>query len=81
MRQLTLTVSAAAFDQLDAQAKARGTSPARLAAEALEREFHVAVPAAPPARRLEDRFGSIDLGAPTGTDNESIDRDLAEVYS
>ncbi len=29
---------------------------------------------------LEDLFGSVSLGHPTGADNESIDRDLAREY-
>ena len=33
-----------------------------------------------PDYRLRSHFGSVDLGAPTGTDNEQIDADLARVY-
>lgn len=29
---------------------------------------------------LRELFGSVDLGYPTGTENESIDRDLAREY-
>ncbi len=31
-------------------------------------------------RRFEQYIGSVDLGRPTGTDNEGIDRDLAREY-
>lgn len=31
--------------------------------------------------RLEDLFGSVSLGHPTGADNETIDRDLAQEYA
>jgi hypothetical protein len=31
--------------------------------------------------RLQRHFGAIDLGSPTGADNESIDVDLAREYS
>lgn len=34
-----------------------------------------------PEGGLEEMFGSVDLGYATGTDNESIDRDLAEEYA
>lgn len=30
---------------------------------------------------LEELFGSVSLGHPTGADNESIDRDLARAYA
>jgi hypothetical protein len=30
---------------------------------------------------LRRHFGSVDLGHPTGTDNENIDADLARAYS
>ncbi|MDQ3685130.1 MAG: antitoxin family protein [Acidobacteriota bacterium] len=30
---------------------------------------------------LRELFGSVDLGYPTGADNESIDRDLAREYA
>ena len=30
---------------------------------------------------LRELFGSVDLGHPTGADNESIDRDLARSYA
>lgn len=31
--------------------------------------------------RFERHFGAVDLGHPTGTDNEQIDADLATAYS
>src|SRR5687768_8641093 len=31
-------------------------------------------------RRFERHFGAVDLGYPTGADNESIDADLAREY-
>lgn len=34
-----------------------------------------------PRRSLRELFGSVDLGHPTGTDNESIDADLAREYA
>lgn len=30
--------------------------------------------------RLQQHFGAVNLGYPTGTDNESIDTDLAREY-
>lgn len=32
-------------------------------------------------KKLSDLFGSVSLGYPTGTDNESIDADLAREYA
>ncbi len=32
-------------------------------------------------RRLRHHFGEVDLGAPLGADNETIDRDLAREYA
>ena len=82
VRQLTLRVSAAVFDELQSRAEARGTSAAKLAQVALETEFRpTPLHLAATGRRLEDHFGVIDLGAPTGADNEAIDRDLAAIYA
>lgn len=40
---------------------------------------HISGEASP--RRLSELFGSVDLGHPTGADNESIDADLAREYA
>lgn len=43
----------------------------------------IQMPAASQGSRgtLRELFGSVDLGSPTGADNESIDTDLAREYA
>jgi len=38
-------------------------------------------PGKAPRGSLRELFGSVDLGYPTGSDNETIDADLAREYS
>jgi hypothetical protein len=77
-----------AFTALQQLALATGRTPSEEAAAALEQKFR---PAAVPAGtngndgsdespRIEDFFGSIDMGYPIGIDNEQIDADLAREY-
>ncbi len=86
-RTLTLELSDEAFRALRRRADADGTSPERTASAALERQLTEApsspvVADAQAARsRFESHFGEIDLGHPTGTDNDRIDADLAAFYS
>lgn len=49
------------------RAELKGGPPSKAAAEARE--------------RFERHIGAIDLGQPTGADNESIDADLAREYA
>jgi hypothetical protein len=70
----------------------QGTSPAELAAVSLQRQFGAANAPCSGLRsgesekqaareRFEQHFGEVDLGYPTGADNESIDADLAREYA
>lgn len=47
---------------------------------ALRRQARQQNPGAVESGRFESLFGSIDQGRPTGTDNETIDADLAREY-
>ncbi len=86
-RTLTLELSDQAYAALRRQAEAARTSPVHLAAASLERQFGVSDSPRTEAdkqaarERCERHFGEIDLGYPTGADNESIDGDLAREYS
>jgi hypothetical protein len=54
-----------------------GTTPERLVAAWVRSRL----PRRPaPPGRLEQLFGSADVGHPTGIDNDAIDADLARVY-
>jgi hypothetical protein len=86
---LTLEVNDQVYESIRQQAEAVGTSPAQLAVAALEHRFngiHKKVDPRTEAEkraaneRFERHFGSVDLGYPTGTDNEAIDADLAREY-
>ena len=86
---LTLELEVDAYEAIERQARARGISAARWLAEALQRPDGLLqrirasqeIPDRahrPTAReRFESHFGEIDLGRPTGTDNEEIDADMA----
>jgi len=79
------------IDAIRRQANANGTTPSRLAADALEATFskgdapptaHDSQETAIAAReRFERHFGAVDLGHATGANNRSIDEDLAREYA
>ena len=86
-RTLTVELSERAYGALERHARAVAQSPVELAAAALEQRFGVADSSptsgdeAQAARlRFERHFGAVDLGHPTGADNEGIDADLARAY-
>jgi hypothetical protein len=88
--ELTVELSEVAFAALSEEAKAASQTEAEVAAAALEKQFGIAqrrsdvngVNDAQARRaRFERHFGSVDLGRPTGVDNEGIDRDLAKAYA
>ena len=84
---LVLELSDEAYTALRRRAEAAGTSPAHIATVSLERQFGLAAslrtePEKQAAReRFERHFGEVNLGHPTGVDNEGIDADLAREYS
>jgi hypothetical protein len=84
---LTIRLNDEAFSRLRQQAIAAGTSPEELAAASLERQCQTFAPVRSEvdmqaARdRFERHFGEVDLGRPTGADNEQIDADLTREYA
>ncbi|MBX9583120.1 MAG: hypothetical protein K2X87_22665 [Gemmataceae bacterium] len=83
---LTLELSPAAAANLERLAAATGRTVAELAAVVVESRY-----GRPPdprteaekqaaRERFERHFGAVDLGRPTGADNEGIDADLAREY-
>jgi hypothetical protein len=66
------------------EAEAVGETPEGLASRALEQRFMLYAAPAPAGAEGDDpferMFGCVDLGHPTGSDNESIDADLAREY-
>lgn len=85
MGQILIEVSDDIFAAIQKQADAAGTSPARLVSKILEQQYcskpeseadlHDA------RQRFENHFGKVNLGYPTGIDNEKIDEDLASAYA
>ena len=86
-QSLTVELSDEVYAALRRQAQATGTSLAHVAAASLERQFKGAGALRTDAEkqaareRFERHFGEVNLGHPTGADNESIDADLAREYS
>lgn len=84
---LTISLNDEAYSRLQQQAIAAGTSLEKLAAASLQRQCETIDPVRSEVEmqtareRFERHFGEIDLGCPTGTDNEGIDADLAREYS
>ncbi|MFO0964083.1 MAG: hypothetical protein U0793_00665 [Gemmataceae bacterium] len=86
---VTVELNDTTYQALQQQARAAEKSPADLAAATLEKCFpgtgangHASEADKQAAReRFERHFGEIDLGQPTGIDNETIDADLARSYA
>ncbi len=88
---LTLELDDEVYAAIERHARSRGTSPSRWLASALQHSGDLLqslrIPVASPEEksrrqaareRFERHFGEVDLGRPTGVENESIDADLAE---
>jgi len=86
---LTVELSAESYLALERQAAAAGLSPGHLASASLERQFKPAdsvseadgLERQAARERFEKHFGEVDLGEPTGSDNDGIDADLAGEYA
>lgn len=90
---LTLELDDEVYAKIERYARRRGTSAAHWLAAALERPdgllrgFLDSEPAGDEAaaerarERFESHFGEIDLGHPTGAENDRIDADLAKAYA
>lgn len=79
---VTLELSAEAYAALTSEAEARGMTPARVAAAAIEQRYtdHGPRSRAAIGDRLTRYFGSVSLGDASGADNDAIDADLAREY-
>ncbi len=84
--KLTITLPDEVFRPLVETALKQGRTPEEIVVERLARNVPKPSPntdetnARTKNGTLEELFGSISLGHPTGADNESIDRDLAREY-
>jgi predicted transcriptional regulator len=90
---ITVELSDEVYEALQRQAQAAGMSPAELVAATLGRQYRAVEGQTvnQPARnsleeqaareRFERHFGAVNLGHPTGVDNEGIDADLARAYA
>ena len=86
---LTVELSDDVYDAIERQAAEANTSPTQIVVTSLEQYFghkqakqersEVELQAA--RARFERHFGAVDLGYPTGVDNEGIDADLVREYS
>ncbi len=79
---LTIQISDQAYSAIRAEADSFGVPPLQIVTQTLERHFCDDVPRTETEKqaaraRFESHFGEIDLGMRTGSDNNSIDADLA----
>lgn len=81
---LTLELSDEVYTALQQQANAVGLSVAELVGASLNRQYSLSVSPKSSTEEARQRLlgyaGAISLGYATGTDNESIDADLAKAY-
>lgn len=87
---LTVELDDQVFESIRKRADAAGTTPAQVVASTLQQQFN-GLPRRVDTRTDEEKrvanerfrglFGSVDLGHPTGLDNQQIDADLAREYS
>ena len=83
---LTVQISDPTYAAIRAKAETAGVSADQVAANALERQFRNGTPQTENEKqaaraRFERHFGELDLGSPTGADNDRIDADLARAYA
>ena len=80
-QSLNLKLSDSTFAAIRQQAEAFGTSPAALIRDLLEKQYHLTPNREEAKVRFEKHFGEVELGYPSGADNESIEEDLAKAYA
>ena len=82
---LNLEISDDIFAAIQQHAKALETSPSDLVADMLEKQYRSTLQSTKEIQkakvRFESHFGQVDLGYPTGIDNQKIDEDLARAYA
>jgi hypothetical protein len=84
---VTVQLSDEAYSALQLRAQVMAKSPAEVAAATLEEQFGGTTKKKltdnerrTAREQLRRHFGAVNLGRPTGTDNEGIDADLAREY-
>jgi hypothetical protein len=89
---LNIELSDPTYRELQTEAQESNTTPALLAAKAVEQKY-VRSPTNPRnahlsdaerllrRQRFEECFGSVAVGHPSGADNDAIDADLAREYA
>jgi hypothetical protein len=89
-QMLILELSDEVFSAIYHQAEKIGVSPVNLIDDSLEQQFSIfsvserlktETQTGSARQRFESHFGEVDLGYPTGADNEGIDADIAEEYA
>lgn len=92
-QKLTIELSNDLYAAIERQALEDNTSPTQIVLMSLEQYFqqgqsilqhmqeHSEAELAAARARFERHFGVVDLGYPTGVDNEHIDADLAREYA
>lgn len=89
-RKLTLEISEAAFAALERRAEETAVSPAKLAGRVVEDRILHPTPEPSPLSeaeieeanlRFERHFGAVRLGRSLGSDNDSIEADIARGYA
>ncbi len=82
---LNLKISDDIFAAIQQHAKAVEISPSDLISDMLEKQYHLTPQSRQEKQKakmhFESHFGQVDLGYPTGMDNEKIDEDLARAYA
>jgi hypothetical protein len=80
---LVVQLSEEAYGALRREAESKGTSPEEVAAALVEcqlaaRSLRAEADRQAARERFERHFGELDMGCPTGLDNDRIDADLAK---
>jgi len=87
---LIVEVSDEVFSAIHHQAEKIGVSPVNLVTDSLEKQYSIfrvleslksEAQKNSARQRFECHFGEVNLGYPTGADNESIDADLVREYA
>ena len=82
---LNLELSDSTFAAIQQQAKAVGMSPTHFVKALLEKQCRLDMLSEQEKQkartRFERHFDEVDLGYPTGAENENIDEDLARAYA
>ena len=80
-KQLVLELPEDVYERLQRVAKVAGQSPEDWAKKRLKLDKLSESEKEAKRGKVRRHFGAVDLGYPTGTDNEKIDADLAKEYA